>query len=248
MNQRFYTYKDFKELSKDLIFLDSWRLKEFLTFHLDQAAGSRLGWLTDLRKHLYVEEGFKDNNFPEIITLTYDWINREITTDAKKLHASSNFQLFKKPKDWTIEEYEINCLTVEEALNSPYQTDDFIKMIEAYEKLGKEYEDHHKLPAQNKLEISQLAVILVYEGRTIDREKAKEEVKKIGYSSGDKLYNKFNHYHKRANRIGVEATKKTTENKIELFESILPMLTEVARSKAVDELNTLKSSFFTEYN
>lgn len=83
-----------------------------------------------------------------------------------------------------------------------------------------------------KITANQLALMMVYEGNTIvTREK-----------HGNDLYNKVMKWVKQSNRrADPDKTKLVLQNKIQLFESIIPFLTEENKQKANDEIKILKS-------
>lgn len=96
-----------------------------------------------------------------------------------------------------------------------------------------------------KLTINQIALKLVYEGKSVTRANSNEVVNSFGHTSGDKLFNQFSYYSSTANRKGSEQTKKKFQNKIQLFESVIELLTNANKQRALDELSILKSSYQT---
>ncbi len=97
---------------------------------------------------------------------------------------------------------------------------------------------------EEKLSVSQIALIYVYEGKSITRENGKEIANKYGYYSVQNLFQKFTYYSSVANRKGrpTPYTPKKIKNKIELLQSVLPHLTKEAKKRATDEIQTLKQS------
>ena len=93
-----------------------------------------------------------------------------------------------------------------------------------------------------KLKVPQIALIYVYEGKSITRENAKEIANKYGHNSAQSLFQKFTYYSSPANRKGrpTPATPKKFKNKIELLQSVLPYLSEQAKPRVNDEIQTLK--------
>jgi hypothetical protein len=90
-----------------------------------------------------------------------------------------------------------------------------------------------------------IALIHYYNGQQITRKNADEIAKKNGFTSdlsGESLYQKYTHYNKTSRRIRKESTAVKRENKIELFESVLPFLNDAGKQKAKAEIQTLKSS------
>lgn len=100
---------------------------------------------------------------------------------------------------------------------------------------------------ENKLSINQIALKLVYSNSTVNKENADSTIKEYGHNSGHKLYQAFNFYYKKANRIGhdVESeTKKILDNKIKLLESVIELVQDDFKQKAIDECKTLRSHLF----
>lgn len=94
----------------------------------------------------------------------------------------------------------------------------------------------------DKLSVPQIALIYVYEGKSITRENAQEIANKYGHNSAQSLFQKFTYYSSAANRKGrpTPATPKKFKNKIELLQSVLPHLSEEAKPRVNDEIQTLK--------
>ena len=102
-------------------------------------------------------------------------------------------------------------------------------------------------PISKKLSINQIALKLVYSNSTVNKENADSTIKEYGHNSGHKLYQAFNFYYKKANRIGhdVESeTKKILDNKIKLLESVIELVQDDFKQKAIDECKTLRSHLF----
>jgi hypothetical protein len=72
-----------------------------------------------------------------------------------------------------------------------------------------------------KITMRQIALICHYTDRTVTRETAKSIVKEYSLTSGDALFNHYTYYRSKANRIGIENTKKKNDNKVQLLESVL---------------------------
>jgi hypothetical protein len=97
------------------------------------------------------------------------------------------------------------------------------------------------------LSISQIALKSVFEGLTINRENANEIVKRFGHTSGEKLFQRFSYYSSYTNRTGKEITSKKFKNKIELFESVIELLPNANKQRAIIELKGLKILFENEF-
>lgn len=100
---------------------------------------------------------------------------------------------------------------------------------------------------QNPLSIKQIALKYVYEGLQITRENGDAIAKEYGHTSGEALFQRYTRYLSSANRRGQEDTRRKQQNKIDLIESIIPLLTDSAQKKALDEVSILKKVAETEY-
>ncbi|CAA0227696.1 conserved hypothetical protein [Tenacibaculum maritimum] len=98
-----------------------------------------------------------------------------------------------------------------------------------------------------KLSLKQIALIHVYEGGKITKENANKIASLFKHNSGHKLYQEYNKFYRRIDRKATTKTKKTMENKIKLFESILEFLHEPNKKEALDEINILKINYENEW-
>lgn len=100
-----------------------------------------------------------------------------------------------------------------------------------------------------KLTQAQIALKSFYEGLLITRENAHEIARKNGHQSGQRLYQLFSFYSSLTNRKAKpdNLTKKTFQNKIELFESVIELLENPHKQRAIDELKILKTIFENEF-
>jgi hypothetical protein len=96
---------------------------------------------------------------------------------------------------------------------------------------------------EDKLKINQIALIHNYNREPISRFNCDAIAQKYGHTSGEKLRQQYSYYSSRSNRINPDdGSSAKTKNKINLIESIIPLLEkEPAIREATDELNTLKS-------
>jgi hypothetical protein len=97
-----------------------------------------------------------------------------------------------------------------------------------------------------ELTVTQVALILIYEGKTFSRSEATNIAKEYGHLSGNNLFNTFCEYHTRTFRKARPDTKLKLKNRINLIESILEFLDHKGRTKASDEIIILKS-YLTTY-
>lgn len=116
----------------------------------------------------------------------------------------------------------------------------------------------HNLPPQqtetktDKLKVPQIALIHVYEGIQITRGNAREIAAQHGYTaknSGEGLFQDYTNYCSTANRKGkpTPCTPRKLMNKIKLFESVVNLLSDNNKQRAIDEINILKTIFENEY-
>lgn len=97
-----------------------------------------------------------------------------------------------------------------------------------------------------KQSLKQIALMYVYEGKIITRENANQIAVKFGHNSGEKLYQHFTTYSNRTDRKADPEGKILLRNKIQLFESVIELLSEKAKLKALTELEILRS-FISKY-
>jgi hypothetical protein len=103
---------------------------------------------------------------------------------------------------------------------------------------------------ENKsLSVKQVALIHSFENWPITRENSTEIAKKYGYKSGEGLYQDYNLFHNTLRRRAIpdNPTKTLMKNKITLFESVLPHLSNLAMARALDEINILKTQYSSEF-
>jgi hypothetical protein len=97
---------------------------------------------------------------------------------------------------------------------------------------------------EQRLRLKQIALIHAYNGNKITRENAGTIAGKYGYTTkNSRLYQNYLAFIKSNERTAIPTaeTKKTLNNKIELFESVLPHLSTKGLQLAKDEINILKS-------
>lgn len=94
-----------------------------------------------------------------------------------------------------------------------------------------------------KLKIKQIALIHVYNGKSITRENSNQVIQKYGHNSGESLFQKFTFYSSTTNRKGKPNpyTLKKLKNKIELLESVLSFIQKDKQQRALDEISILKN-------
>jgi hypothetical protein len=99
-------------------------------------------------------------------------------------------------------------------------------------------------PTKKILSPDQVALIYIYEKRNpITRENGTSIASSNGYLSeysGEKFYQRYTFYSKKANRLAIPESTIKYNHKIELFESILDHLNSKANDWAIDELKLLK--------
>lgn len=99
-------------------------------------------------------------------------------------------------------------------------------------------------PPRPMLTLQQIALIHIYEGWMIDKDNSDDIAKKYGHNSGEKLLRHFNKhltpYQRTGEPAGIDAVR-SLKAKIKVFESVQPLLSETAKSRALDELQILRS-------
>lgn len=92
-----------------------------------------------------------------------------------------------------------------------------------------------------KLSLSQIALIYVYNGEQITRHNGNEVAAKYGHKSGDKLYQNYNRYNSKSNRMG-SGTEKEDNYKINLLQSVVALVNTDKKQQVLDEIETLNSN------
>lgn len=100
---------------------------------------------------------------------------------------------------------------------------------------------------QSKPSMRTIALKYFYEGRSITRGNAAGIAKEYGWNSGQRLYQLFTYYTSRANRCGIPDpyTHKKIQNKINLFQSVIGLLNDACKGRALDEMSILIERFET---
>lgn len=96
------------------------------------------------------------------------------------------------------------------------------------------------------LSIDQIALIYHFSGRTITRANAEKVIKLYGWTSGEKLYQRFIFYQSSDNRMRGD-TSKTISNKIKLLQSIIEYIDNSKKPDVLRELEVLKLSPNSKY-
>lgn len=194
--------------------------------------------------------------------------NQDFTIAVKILHRQNISSFLKKCLDYNrtdflnfIDEQFLLCKNKSEEcvlawLESTHhflvvEQNIFVFQNELIEKRGaflKWYRDvlktipNKKAEAQQKLSINQIALKLVYEEVNVNKENADKIIIEYGYNSGHKLYQQFNLYNTRSNRTAnPDKSKKILENKINLFKSVIDLVSDKNKIKVIDEHKILLS-------
>jgi hypothetical protein len=177
---------------------------------------------------------------------------------------TDNYQTYIEDK---IRELHFNCKNLEQHLKiNQYEYFDFreldIKKLTECERYKVYLENlfshiNNSTPQitetrTNKLKVKQIALLHIYEGNQITRDNADEIAAKYGYNSktsGEGLFQDYIFYSSSGNRKQKPShcTPKTLLNKIELFESVLKILSDKCKQRAIDEINILKTIYQNEY-
>jgi hypothetical protein len=99
---------------------------------------------------------------------------------------------------------------------------------------------------KNKLTYVEIALLFYYQGVTVTKQNCESIAKSHKYKSGEKLYQCYNKYSNRFNRIGSEDSKKKNSNKIALIEKVITNLQDKDRKQAIDDLATLKANILKD--
>lgn len=99
------------------------------------------------------------------------------------------------------------------------------------------------------LSLRKIALIHVYRGVPITRENCNEIALENGYKSGEKLRILYGEYKSASNRKGTPTpcTPRKLRNKIDLFESVLPHLSDADKQRALSDIQTLNTHFENLY-
>lgn len=94
----------------------------------------------------------------------------------------------------------------------------------------------------HKRPLPEIALHLIYSGRPLSRQEAKEIALAEGYSSGDALYNSFCKYSHYTNRTGFnyEGAEKKGRHMIKRISNVLPRLSGEQRKFAEKEIFTIE--------
>jgi len=104
--------------------------------------------------------------------------------------------------------------------------------------------NHETYTYNSKPTLRQIALICHYTDRVVTRDTGKAIATEYNHTSGDALFNHFTYYRSKANRTGVENTRKKNDNKLELFDSVLTYLNgnDSAQKKIMADISTLKEA------
>jgi len=198
-----------------------------------------------------------------------EWMNifyNELPTEKKGIKIIISFlELEKQNPDFTPEEIEI--LKELYLINELFKIIQIscvkynIKFFELCNEIGFPLEHIDCSTAQKhfnsiegakepaKLTLKMIALKYVYENKYITKENCNDIAKQFGYNSGQKLYQEFTIFIKQENRKGEpkDPTAKKYKNKIELIQSVINILDDSYKPKAIDELNILSSKYENEY-
>lgn len=96
---------------------------------------------------------------------------------------------------------------------------------------------------KKKLSLGAAALILVYEGKLLQRGSlANEMALQAGHSSGDKLYNEYSKYSTPDNRTGFDNETATKgRNMIKRIQEALPELSDKSRQRAENEIHMIEA-------
>jgi len=113
----------------------------------------------------------------------------------------------------------------------------------ALKKADREVKDEEKQrhSQAKKLSLNQIALVHIYKKIPIDDNNKNQIAKLHGWTSGHALFQKYKRWSKIANRLHGELTPTQKQNRIALFNSIIPLLNDQpeAQKHLKNELQTL---------
>ena len=139
---------------------------------------------------------------------------------------------------------EANAKSKIKVINFESQTKESIII----ETLFDRFKNVKQITSDKKLSISQIALKLVYEEEIVTKENAESIIKKYNHNSGHKLYQLYNFYWNKRNRLDCKMTDKKFQNKTKLFELVIQLLSGNSKTKAIDELTTLKTKYESKHH
>ena len=163
------------------------------------------------------------------------WFPSDVES-ANKNHPDTNEQIlyFKKRKD---EYYTKHLVTPRKNISENYLSAieariDYLESLKVQQEPQNRISSVHKKGEKEpQLTLRQIALKYCYEGQSITKR------------DGEKLYQHYTKYLQPVSRTKTEDTKKKSQNKIKLIESVIAQLTNSQhKQKATDELNILKAA------
>jgi hypothetical protein len=200
---------------------------------------------------LLIDELLKKQMFEVADFLEYHFSHAFIANSMSKFNWLTSFrknlmQRFTPPNNITTMGYDSNENPSQINYAYLWERNKNMQLVkEVDERHNKRGNKNTSTKNKPELSISQVALIFCYEGKIITRENGNQIAKEYGHNSGEKLFQKFTFYSSAQNRKGKPspATPKKFQNKITLLESVIEKLSKEAKSRATDELNTLKTLF-----
>ena len=188
---------------------------------------------TNALRELYLSN---DENKDDKYKVIFDVINKASFRIVKE-----NFEINPLGTYWAVIIYNL------ELAKSHISELHFKETDYYYPFLKLEYTPHQT--ETEKLKIDQIALKYAYENKQITRENGNEIAKKYGHNSGEKLFQRFTYWLSSTNRKAKPTlfTPKRLKNKIELFESVIPYLSENNKKRAIDEIKILKTIYDNEF-
>lgn len=93
-----------------------------------------------------------------------------------------------------------------------------------------------------RLSLNQIALKYAWEGIAITKQNRDEIARKFGHNCGNKLQQNYFKVMRKSGRVAdPDGSAKIMQNKIDLFESVIEIISPAFRDKAIEEVNILKA-------
>lgn len=192
---------------------------------------------------------------------------KQLSTEDELIFICSNIILneLDEAVELLTQQYEIepSIKELDKISDSVFQKDEVVKIervidiaarIDRQQKLESllnelQAKSVEQVTSKSRLSLHQIALIHVYEGKQITRANGGSIAKEHGHTSGEALFQRYTLWSSATNRKAKPdpPSKKKLINKIERLESVIPLLSDNAKPRAIDELRILKSIFESEY-
>ncbi|MFD2937254.1 hypothetical protein [Spirosoma flavum] len=180
------------------------------------------------------------NRHNESINGNLNTMERHLTDELavwNKYHSEKNEQLSveKMYREWLD---TIGHLTLMELIGLPIGLGTAQQFLAPkYEALKERYDMYISVPVN--LGLRQIALLYIYQNKTISWEQRDQIAQQYGYKSGEKLYKHYNKHSRTSDRIGVEGGQ--IQPLIEDIIATIPFLSESQKQQAESEIKTISA-------